>query len=120
MFTISGNGIIQLNRGDSVSMPLFINKGTNMRPIRYKISENPSTKVYFGVMEPNQPFENALIRKTFSSESKINSNGDLIIELASYETENILPGKYYYQVKVLFEDGNVSTVIPKTLFYIVD
>ena len=111
MFTISGNGIIQLNRGDSVSMPLFINKGTNMRPIRYKISENPSTKVYFGVMEPNQPFENALIRKTF---------GDLIIELASYETENILPGKYYYQVKVLFEDGNVSTVIPKTLFYIVD
>ena len=65
MVTISNNGFITLNRGDSFSVPLFINGGSELVPIRYSLSAHPETEIYFGVMEPGQPFENAIIISHF-------------------------------------------------------
>ena len=93
---ISNNSFITINRGDSFSAPLFINCGTQLMPIRYSLKDHPRTEVYLGVMEPNQTFENAIIRKKYDINSKINQYGDLIIDLSSSDTEYLLPGKYYY------------------------
>lgn len=118
MVNISKNGFITLNRGDTVKTSLFINKGTPCSPFRYLIKDHPGTVAYLGVMEPNQPFELAVIRKKYTSESPVDENGDLVIEIKSTDTQCLFPGKYYYEVKVVFDDGTVDTIIPKTDFII--
>ena len=119
MADISTNGFVRLTRGDSFEAPLFINIGDITYPIRYLISEHPDATVYLGVMECNQQFEEALIKKIYTSQSPKTDKGDLIIQLRPEETEYLIPGKYYYQIKIA--DGNsVSTVIPKTEFYILE
>lgn len=123
MFDISYNGIITVNRGDSFVMPLVLNVGTNLDPIRFELKEN--CFVYFAVMEPNQQFEDALIRKTYTHKDT-NKKGDILIRFKPQDTQCVLPGKYYYQVKLQKfnsddpEDYEVHTVIDKTLFYILE
>ena len=76
-------------------------------------------------MEPNQPFETALIRKRLTYKD-INSDGELNARFWPEDTVCVLPGKYYYQIKlettVTLPNGqtrkDVETVIDKTLFYI--
>lgn len=118
MLTISNNGFISLTRGDSFTVPLFINRGTVFHPVRYYIADNPNAAVYLGVMEPNQPFERAIIRKKYTSKSKVNEFGDLIIDFSPSDTQYLFPGKYYYEIKVKLSDGSVDTVVPETEFFI--
>lgn len=120
MVYISNNGFIKLSRGDSFEVPLFINNGTKILPIRYCIASHPNATVYLGVMEPNQPFEEAIIRKTYNYKSKINSNGDLMISFTPEDTEYLYPGKYYYSIKIEHDGNNVDTIVPKTEFFIMD
>lgn len=120
MMSLSGAGEIRLTRGDTFSMPIVINQGTNMVPIRYVLNEKD--EVYFGVMEPNQPFEVALIRKKYTK-ADLNEDGDVQLRLRHEDTVCLLPGKYYYQVKVRLYNNNiqeydVNTIIGKTPFYI--
>lgn len=123
MFNLAYNGIITVNRGDSFSLPLVINFGTNLEPMQYRLSGK--TYVYFAVMEPNQPFESALIRKTYTIDD-VDENGNVIIKFRPQDTQCVLPGKYYYQVKLQrfnsedSEDYEVDTVIDKTLFYVLE
>jgi hypothetical protein len=123
MFNIAYNGIITVNRGDSFSLPLTLNYGTNIDPFHYSLSE--SCVLYFAVMEPNQPFEEALIRKRYTQEDA-DKNGNIIIRFRPQDTQCVLPGKYYYQVKLQrfnssdANDYEVDTVVDKTLFYILE
>ena len=48
MFNIAYNGIITVNRGDSFTLPLALNYGTNLDPFRYTLSD--MCVVYFAVM----------------------------------------------------------------------
>ncbi len=118
MVRIADNGNITMNRGDTFTLPLFINQGTELEPIRFYIKDHPGTKVYLGVMEPNQCFENAILRKTFDSQSPINTEGDLLINFEINDTLYLHPGIYYYQIKVLIDGELLQTIIPKTPFYI--
>jgi hypothetical protein len=63
MFRVGSTKIIEIVRGDSFEYPLFINMGTEMYPERYLLKDEDI--VYFAVMEPNQRFENAILKKTF-------------------------------------------------------
>lgn len=44
MFQITANQVVRLSRGDDISIPLFINSGTEISPIRYSFT-NPYTNV---------------------------------------------------------------------------
>lgn len=117
MFRISEDGLIDLSRGDSVSLPLFINQGTEVCPVRYELTEQDT--VYFGVCEPGKRFEQAIIRKKYTPDNwKLNKNGDLIISFKPTDTESLEDGVYYYTVKLVTvdEDGEeeVQTIIPLT------
>ena len=121
MVYLSNNGFIKLNRGDSFSLALFINVGTPENPVRYSIQDNPNDTIYFGVMEPNQKFENAVIRQTYNSNSLINENGDVVITMEPKDTLCLIPGKYYYSIKLVNSNTNsVNTIVPMTEFYIMD
>ena len=120
MFNISSNGIVTVNRGDSFILPIVLNIGNSMTNDIYTL--RPSDELYLGVMEPNQPFEVALIRKKFVY-SDLDESGNINVRFWPEDTRLLLPGKYYYQVKVQTVDEetgrkDVETVIDKTLFYI--
>ena len=123
MFNISYNGIITINRGDSFRLPLMLNYGTKMEPLMYRMT--PKSFVYFAVMEPNEPFENALIRKKYTIDD-VDEDGNIVIKFRPQDTQCVLPGKYYYQVKLQrfnsddSEDYEVDTVIDKTQFFILE
>lgn len=99
MINISNNGFISVHRGDSFKVPLFINKGTRDESARLYIKTHPRAKIYFGLMEPNQPFEEAVVKKMYTSSSSINSYGDLVIKFKPSDTEYLHPGQYYYSIK---------------------
>lgn len=123
MFNISYNGIITVNRGDSFVLPLVLNVGNNIEPCNYQMTDK--SFVYFGVMEPNEPFENALIKKKCTI-ADVDSDGCILIKFKPQDTQCVLPGKYYYQVKLQTfnsddpEDYNVDTVIDKKQFFILE
>lgn len=128
MFDISSNGIIRINRGDSFTLNVFINLGTCLEPIQYVLE--PGDKVYFALMEPNQPFEWAIVRREFTYKD-LNENNDVVMNFNSRQTEYLMPGNYYYMVKLVRkeasesgesgeEEFSVDTIIPKTKFIIVD
>lgn len=125
MFNIAFNGIITVNRGDSFTIPLVLNAGTAIEPVQYDASQ--TSYLYFAVMEPNQPFETALIKKKYHIPTMERGNeGQLLIKFRPQDTQCVLPGKYYYQVKVQtvnpddVTDYTVDTVIDKTLFFILE
>lgn len=119
MVNIDINNNVTVTRGDSFKRPLFLNSGTDLKPSRYILKD--SDEVYLGIMEPNQPFENSIVRKKFTK-NDLNSNGDVVISISSSDTEKLIPGTYYYQIKAKFinEDltYDVNTVVQKTKFVI--
>ena len=117
MFNISKNGNVTVTRGDSFSIDVFVNVGTALAPAQYILSDGDV--LYFGLMEPHQPFEFALIRKVFTSENNT-EDGLVRMEFEPEMTEYLMPGTYYYMVKLKTGDDEVSTVISKTKFIVLD
>lgn len=120
MFDISENGIIRINRGDSFELPVILNIGNSIKNSIYRLSENDV--LYLGVMEPNQPFETAIVRKKITYVDQ-DEDGAIGVRFWPNDTACLLPGKYYYQIKLQTIDPStgredVETVINKTLFYI--
>lgn len=122
MFDVSQNNKICVTRGDTFSVPVFINKGTEIKPLRYVLKEKD--EVYLAVMEPNQIFEDALIKKVYTKKD-LNENNDVVIEIEHDDTRCLEPGKYYYQLKArLYNEEkdkyDINTIISKTEFWIED
>lgn len=115
---ISNNGIIVINKGDTFATKLFINVGGVASTESYSLS--PLDKVYFAICEPNQEFENGVVRKMFTP--TVDEDGELEIEikLNPSDTENLLPGTYYYEIKLKIvasesneDDVVITTIVPK-------
>ena len=119
------NNIITMNRGDTFSMPLHINIGTKYAPEYYTLEDGD--EVYFALEEYNQPFEFALIRKVFNK-SNLDGDGNVLITLSNNDTQCLLPGEYYYEIKLkhvyLDENDNenevVDTIVPRRKFIIIE
>lgn len=126
MFDISRNGIITMARGDTWTTQIFVNLGTELVPYGYELQEGEY--LYFGVMEPNRPFEVALIRKRYDMTDATPDaiKGTYDVRFESKDTVALLPGTYYYEVKLkrLIKNGDlivgeeIDTIIPRTKFVI--
>ena len=104
-------------------MPLFINQGTALYPIRYNLNDvdKQDTVIYLSIMQPNQYFENGCVRKMFSKKSgwTLTDAGDLIITIEPKDTQFLMPGKYFYEIKADLQGNNqVNTIIQKKEFWI--
>lgn len=117
MLNISKNRIVSLSRGDNARIPLFINKGTQLEPIRYNINDNPDTEIYFGIMLPGGRFEDSIIKKKYTKED-INEYGDVVVEFFPQDTLYMEPGKYFYTVKAILPGNIINTIIEKTEFWL--
>lgn len=127
----TNNNIIVLNRGDSFSFDLTLNDETATSG-RYSLQGDDV--VYFGLMDPGQPFEFALVRKRYTVED-CDEAGNLVINLEPKDTLDLIPGVYYYAVKLKMDHyyidpetgeqtdqhiDRVITVINKTKFFLND
>ena len=118
MFNISNNGIITVNRGDTFTLNVFVNVGTKLFPVQYVLQEGDN--LYFALCEPNQPFEDALIRKVFTH-TDVDEKGNVVMKFDSEMAEFLLPGTYYYTIKLVkASDESVTTIITKTKFVIIE
>lgn len=127
--------IIKMNRGDDYSFDLTI-EDANSDTGYYILTGDDA--VYFSLMEPNAPFECPLVGIKVLADgtvlpegyASIDDNGIITIKLLSEATEKLLPGVYYYSVKLQQnhldpDDANkniksISTIINKTKFIILD
>lgn len=120
MAHISKNNIITINRGDSFSYLFYIDIGYPLSPQPYILQEGD--KLYLGVCEPNQFFEAALIKKVFTIEDNMD-DGSVSIDFEPTDTLDLLPGNYYYSIKLSrVAEGKeiVTTVIPRTKFILIE
>ena len=132
MYNIGLNKVITLVRGDTFSYDYELNLGAIIYRFPYKMKEGDY--LYFAICEPNQPFEEAVVKKRYDytscEEREITNQFDetetyyfVDIKLSSEDTVNLTEGKYYYTIKLLIkkdgEDYDVITTQPKTLFYLV-
>lgn len=120
---ISLNNIIIINRGDTFTFDFTI-YDENSPEGRYILKDDDA--LYFGIMLPHQPFEDGIIRKKYTKED-CDEMGNLTITLRPEETLNLLPGTYYYAIKLHKHTDDeedyideVITVINKTKFIICD
>ena len=117
--------IIKMNRGDTYEFNLTIDdEGSESG--KYLLQGNDA--VYFGLMEPNSAFEQSLVKKVYTEEDR-DKDGNIFITIEPEDTEHLLPGVYYYSVKLEVDHENgetcesihkVITVINKTKFIILD
>lgn len=124
MYIIDKNNKVTLTRGDSMKLKVNLTFGTFPYQEEWALSEGDV--VLFGLMLPNQPFENAILHKELTIED-YDSEGNLYVYINPEDTFDLLPGTYYYSIKVIYsteEDSEgvstVDTVIQKTRFILVD
>jgi hypothetical protein len=127
---LTNNNIIVMHRGDTYDFDLVIDDIDSPDGI-YRLKGNDV--VYFGIMDPHQSFEDALVKKRFTAED-IYPNGVLNIVIAPEDTLDLLPGTYYYSVKAHLQHDNfhyktgeflgcvdqVNTVVNKTKLFLCD
>ena len=114
--------IITINRGDTYEFDLTINDDSVGG--RYILQDDDV--LYFGLMDPHQKFENALVKKRYTKDD-CDEMGNLNIVIRAEDTLDLLPGVYYYSIKLHkmkntdeeFID-KVITVVNKTKFIIND
>jgi hypothetical protein len=131
MYSTQNNAIV-ITRGDSLEFkpnPITLGDFAN-----YKLQGDDT--IYFGLMDPGQYFEEALVRKVFTAED-FASIEDFVLELDPEDTLDLLPGKYFYALKLQLnhvepdlssesdnaksiEVNKVITLINKTKFIICD
>lgn len=116
MTVVQDNGIIYLIRGDSLTCPITINIGNVLTPNWYKLQEGD--KLYFGLLQPNEKFEDAIMKKVYDYYSEKNEDGDVLLKIFPEDTLKLAAGKYYYMIKLLKLNGEVITLVKPTLFYI--
>lgn len=117
MLAVTSIGQVRLSRGDSLILPIEINQGDNLTPISYELQ--PEDEVYFALMEPNQPWEQAILKKKYTYEDQ--QDGVISLKFKPSDTMCLYPGLYYYQIKVrIYDNGEylVNTIMPKTQFWI--
>lgn len=117
------NNIITINRGDTFTFDFTIDDDSSESG-RYILSNDDV--LYFGLMDPHQPFECALVKKRFTADD-CDSAGNLTITISPEDTIDLIPGVYYYSIKLhRLQDteeeyiDEVITVVNKTKFVIND
>lgn len=125
MARVANNGIIEMNRGDTATFPVYVNVGTALRTIYYEL--RPGDNLYFAVMEPHQKWEDAILKKTFDYNDFNTKYFCVPVHFYTEDTEYLHPGTYYYEVKLRKDASNnddgyesVETIIPRTKFIIVE
>ena len=119
MYCVIHVNYFTMDRGDTFELPLVINEGNQMCFKQYQLKAND--KIYIAILQPNQSFEKALVRKVLTKDSKVDKKGNPIFRLNPMDTENLLTGKYFITAKLqqfIDDEEYVTTILPLKEFFI--
>lgn len=127
MFTISNDGIIVINRGDTFSCPLVINSLVQDVTSRYVLTKNDI--LTFSIYYPETHYysngvNTVALRHIYSNDGgeghisyTLNEYNDLPILFTKEEMSTLVAGNYYYEVKLQYTDADklnrLDTIIEK-------
>lgn len=121
MVQVSNNNIITVNHGDTFSLAIPVIIEPSISPTKYILGTND--KLFFILNEPNGHIERPLLLKTLTS-ANLDLNNNILINFSSDDTGYLLPGLYYYTIRLVrnFELPNeqIDTIRQKTKFIILD
>lgn len=122
MVRLSLNGIITMTRGDCFKLPLRINIGTKVKPEFYTLQDDDI--VCFYLCEPHQLTEHALLKKCYVNTDFSESGEDvnkITVTFESKDTFYLVPGTYYYEVKLInTTTSEIRTIVSRTQFIILE
>lgn len=118
LYVIKKNHVISLNRGDYAEIPFCFKEGKFPKDAPIRIGEGDV--LFFGLMDPNTHFEHSLIKKEFIGNDVIDDEGNFTLVIEPDDTLELLPGTYFYEIKLLTKDAKIRTLIQKTRFNIID
>ena len=107
---------LKIYRTECFQKPLFINIGTDDKPIRLDFNNNQDlgAEIYIGIYWINSSFNQSILLKKFTH-LDANEYGDIVIKLSPMELRTLIPGSYKYAIKLRLTDevqGDwVSTVV---------
>lgn len=124
MLVIDSNQTIKMTKGDDVKIPLFLDKGTSLSPMRYEIEGNLGCEAYFYIYKLRN-YDTPVLFKTYRDDGtiitekngaitektgviNINDDKDFIIRLYPEDTNDLDEGQYIYQIKVKIIDSENS------------
>ena len=119
--------IVKINRGDSYEF--FINV-TDKYNESQKHLLTTNEVVYFALLYPHQRFEDALLIKGYTLNDQNSKTGEILVSITPEDTKNLMPGVYYYTVKLkcggttiktldnFYEADEIRTLIERTKFII--
>lgn len=124
--------IIKLNRGDSCE---FVVSAPSRKDASKNYILTGSDILYFALLYPHQRFEDAILSKGYDHADQIIdekgvNTGEILIKLEPKDTIGLIPGIYYYTVKLYHggklneTDGSynnateVRTIIERTKFIV--
>lgn len=108
---------VKIVRGDDYKFSMFVNEKSKLSPTQYKLKDND--KIYFGIFEVGKTIDDAIIKKTYTKDSKVDEHGNIIVHITNGDTELLRPGKYYYQA-ILQNEEVTKTIIPARPIIIID
>jgi hypothetical protein len=120
--------IIKVNRGDSYEFDIRVPDKKDSTK-NYILTANDV--IYFALLYPNQPFEDAIILRGYLAADQDPETGKITIKLTPNDTRCLTTGVYYYTVKLqrggtlenvgdFDEPEEVRTIIERTKFIIND
>lgn len=115
MYHVYKNNVVSVVRGDYLELRIPLIQGRF--PFQKKIEIHDGDTLFFGMTHHHEPFERAILKIPYTKED-LNSEGDLLVVIEPEDTIHMLPGVYYYEVKLLTEDSKITTIIPKSKFII--
>lgn len=117
MVSVGHNSVVSMNIGDTFEYPILINVGGKTQIERYTVGAGDT--LYISLCEPNQPFELGLIRRVYNSTNWAkNAEGDVIWKLSPEDTMHLVPGRYYYEIRIKLSNGKIAVIRPRTMFYL--
>lgn len=115
MFDLTDDQMIYLSRGDTCSFTLVILTGDNLQNYHYVLTGNE--KIYFGVTEANECFENSILKKVFTADD-VDEDGNVVMSFNHDDTKCLEEGTYYYTIKLVSGD-EVETIVDKNRLFII-
>lgn len=95
------NKIIKINRGDSYEFDVKITQKNSDEPYILEVGKDI---VYFALLFPHQPFEHAKewqVKGYWAEDNdQDTSTGNIKIKIEPADTRHLMPGVYYYTVKL--------------------
>ena len=115
-YLVDKNKVITMVRGDSEVFKFKFTEGKF--PFDSPLKVNDGDVIFFGLMDPHQHFEYALLKKEYSNKD-FDEEGNFILTLNPDDTIELAEGTYFYSIKLLRTNAEIKTLVQKTRFHLV-